>query len=579
MVEERPNLLPKGIVLNAPNVEQSIEREAGAPVDVADIERMWKVYTTTQRRLLDPTAIRLEHFWWRIWGSRSRELTAHTIADLYAHVSHGETFIPLRGPPNRDESGASRPNIPTTGTGSPRPAMPQGDSRPRTTSSMAAVKLPAVSPLPPILKKADAPPPTGPRLSVGFASISNSDVEDEAKDSSSTSAISQAVFDSPAIDSQVAKADKKGKKKALPFVASRGSKKIPVMVRRTSSKSSTETRATLDTTADTDTSKGKDKAILSRFQENFSFSPDTVLTNPNASSTFNARSKAGESSNRSGEGSGYPSRMNVASNGDPGPSTLRSMPNVSTETAEKDLTLEDLEEFEMQKAMLKDFERQKKAKEKADQRAQATGTGLFAVDNDDDVAVLPRSKFPLKPSHTAAEASDKIKQRRSPKRALQKLNVPDDPPDRTLEKPKKPAEKARLLSQNEAPHELGKGDHRRPPIPSQQIVGKGTASIGEDLHAATGQVGLGSTRAQSAITTSRSQPHTMGNKGKSKVDPMFAKRPVPPSTTNTTSVLSGSIPANSMARSKSQLSLLLEKDRVGRSENKDKENSKKREKE
>jgi len=36
------NLLPKGIVVNAPNIEQSIERLAGEPVDGADIERMWK---------------------------------------------------------------------------------------------------------------------------------------------------------------------------------------------------------------------------------------------------------------------------------------------------------------------------------------------------------------------------------------------------------------------------------------------------------------------------------------------------------------------------------------------------------
>lgn len=62
------------------------------------------VYTTTKRRLLDPTAERLENYWWRIWGSRSRELDASTVARLFVHISEGDTFVPLRGPPNRYEN-------------------------------------------------------------------------------------------------------------------------------------------------------------------------------------------------------------------------------------------------------------------------------------------------------------------------------------------------------------------------------------------------------------------------------------------------------------------------------------------
>jgi len=61
------------------------------------------VYTTTKRRLLDPTAERLENYWWRIWGSRKRELNGATVARLFAQISDGQTFVPLRGPPNRDE--------------------------------------------------------------------------------------------------------------------------------------------------------------------------------------------------------------------------------------------------------------------------------------------------------------------------------------------------------------------------------------------------------------------------------------------------------------------------------------------
>jgi hypothetical protein len=64
---------------------------------------LYAVYTTTKRRLLDPTAERLENYWWRIWGSRRRELNGATVAGLFSHISNGETFVPLRGPANRDE--------------------------------------------------------------------------------------------------------------------------------------------------------------------------------------------------------------------------------------------------------------------------------------------------------------------------------------------------------------------------------------------------------------------------------------------------------------------------------------------
>ena len=61
------------------------------------------VYTTTKRRLLDPTAERLENYWWRIWGSRKRQLDGATVARLFAQISDGQSFVPLRGPANRDE--------------------------------------------------------------------------------------------------------------------------------------------------------------------------------------------------------------------------------------------------------------------------------------------------------------------------------------------------------------------------------------------------------------------------------------------------------------------------------------------
>jgi hypothetical protein len=61
------------------------------------------VYTTTFRKLIDPTAHRLENFWWHVWGSDRRLLSGRALAKLYEDISTGPTFVPLRGPPNRWE--------------------------------------------------------------------------------------------------------------------------------------------------------------------------------------------------------------------------------------------------------------------------------------------------------------------------------------------------------------------------------------------------------------------------------------------------------------------------------------------
>lgn len=61
------------------------------------------VYTTTYKKLKDPTACRLENFWWHVWGSDRRFLKGSALAKLYEDISLGPTFVPLKGPPNRWE--------------------------------------------------------------------------------------------------------------------------------------------------------------------------------------------------------------------------------------------------------------------------------------------------------------------------------------------------------------------------------------------------------------------------------------------------------------------------------------------
>lgn len=69
------------------------------------------VYTTTYKKLKDPTACRLENLWWHVWGSDRRFLKGSTLARLYEDISLGPTFVPLKGPPNRWEG----PDVRVTG--------------------------------------------------------------------------------------------------------------------------------------------------------------------------------------------------------------------------------------------------------------------------------------------------------------------------------------------------------------------------------------------------------------------------------------------------------------------------------
>lgn len=96
-----PMILPKGIVINSKNIYKEV---ANFPlVPPAKVWEYWHVYTTTHKKLEDPTACRLENFWWHVWGSDRRFLTGATLARLYEDISVGSTFVPLKGPSNRWE--------------------------------------------------------------------------------------------------------------------------------------------------------------------------------------------------------------------------------------------------------------------------------------------------------------------------------------------------------------------------------------------------------------------------------------------------------------------------------------------
>ncbi|RDA84900.1 hypothetical protein CP532_0445 [Ophiocordyceps camponoti-leonardi (nom. inval.)] len=183
-------MLPKGIVINAANVYDEV---ANFPLVPADrVWQLWHVYTTTNKRLRDPTACRLENFWWHVWGSDRRLLSGRTLARLYEHISDGPTIAPLQGPPNRwegpdapqvtrqlvlahlsNERDAHQPNRPP-----PPPARPSNTSI-KSLPSPSASRPPAPHP---ILKKTRGPSSSGPRPTARVISPHDSPDDDDDDD-------------------------------------------------------------------------------------------------------------------------------------------------------------------------------------------------------------------------------------------------------------------------------------------------------------------------------------------------------------------------------------------------------------
>lgn len=113
-----PMILPKGIVINSKNIYKEVADFPLVPPDKVweywhgkflifplplNTTNAFLVYTTTYKKLKDPTACRLENFWWHVWGSDRRFLKGSALAKLYEEISVGPTFVPLKGPPNRWE--------------------------------------------------------------------------------------------------------------------------------------------------------------------------------------------------------------------------------------------------------------------------------------------------------------------------------------------------------------------------------------------------------------------------------------------------------------------------------------------
>ncbi|KAM0561165.1 hypothetical protein ACHAPJ_003669 [Fusarium lateritium] len=207
MDSDVPMILPKGIVINSKNIYKEVADFPIVPPD--KVWEYWHVYTTTYKKLKDPTACRLENFWWQVWGSDRRFLKGRTLAKLYEEISVGPTCVPLKGPPNRWEGPDLPPLIKQILEAAESQATPTlsqpPESRPSksTDSALRTLSSSASKPPPahPILKKARGPSSSGPRPTARFVSPHESADEDEIPSSGSTAATASEapvyVTDSP----------------------------------------------------------------------------------------------------------------------------------------------------------------------------------------------------------------------------------------------------------------------------------------------------------------------------------------------------------------------------------------------
>ncbi|KAI0522187.1 hypothetical protein F5B22DRAFT_463224 [Xylaria bambusicola] len=220
MAQEQ-TVLPKGIVLNNETIYAEIAKYDIIPVDM--ILKSCRVYSTTSRKLYDPTARRLENFWTRLLGGDRRYLSGRLISQLFRDISEETAFVKLRGPDNRYEP--------------PSPSSRPHDAQATSSASASKLKLKSTTPSSktprPILKRPRGTSASGPRPTARFVSPPEPGITGElttvkaTKDSGSSASKEEKVKGRPI----------KPKKKATAFVAST-SRRRPGMPRRTSSQSS-----------------------------------------------------------------------------------------------------------------------------------------------------------------------------------------------------------------------------------------------------------------------------------------------------------------------------------------------------
>ncbi|KAK3489336.1 uncharacterized protein B0T23DRAFT_199212 [Neurospora hispaniola] len=169
-------VLPQGIIINASEVYTQLASLSVVSSEV--LWHYWNAYTVISKKLGgDPTHLRLENFWWHVWGSNRRKLSGPTLARLYQDISTGPTDVPLVVPKrSREMLERSKALLEQINANGQDPASTQQLEKNRVESRDVTVAMKAPTPSSsrpppphPILKKHSAPVP-GPRHTARFAS-------------------------------------------------------------------------------------------------------------------------------------------------------------------------------------------------------------------------------------------------------------------------------------------------------------------------------------------------------------------------------------------------------------------------
>ncbi|GAD97668.1 conserved hypothetical protein [Paecilomyces variotii No. 5] len=232
--------LPKDLVLTKGNVGSELAILGG--VDVDDIIKLWRVYSTNSSILRDGVGRRLENFFWRIWGSKRiySVLSGSTLATLFVHISDDRairTTTPAtvkKVQPCADQDTASVSPAQTTSDQVSSDHHSKDDSSRKAEQSRPEQTRPGQTRtrLPSILKKPQGTPAEHPKTTRIF-------ISDKAGENILRPASCNPQTPVPGTQNRKEPAPKQGRKKTA-FVANTGlnSKRRPVLLRRKSSQQS-----------------------------------------------------------------------------------------------------------------------------------------------------------------------------------------------------------------------------------------------------------------------------------------------------------------------------------------------------
>ncbi|RAH68148.1 GATA-like domain-containing protein [Aspergillus aculeatinus CBS 121060] len=117
--------LPRGLLSTATK-EVSADLNGADSVDVADVARLWRVYSANPSVHNDDKGYRLENFFWRIWGSKPllRSMTGSMLAELFSRISDQRSIsLSELHKAHKRASQADKPRKPSSGSGRPLPPI------------------------------------------------------------------------------------------------------------------------------------------------------------------------------------------------------------------------------------------------------------------------------------------------------------------------------------------------------------------------------------------------------------------------------------------------------------------------